>query len=304
LLVDFVFSNEQPYQAPNQWQVEVTKELATLPSNACVNAICLSNDKSTLFVAERYRIHIIDIKTGKITATAGTGNHGFADGTASKAQFGLIQAIVYDNEGHVFPTDTGNNRIRCWDLKSNAVTTLVGNNYGFKDDMGQNADFKFPCGVVLKNDELCVVDIGNCALRCVNIKTRAVTTLCGGKPGFMDGSLTEAQFRGPQDLAVDPVDNLLVADQLNHRVRHIDLKAGIVTTLIGNGANTGPAANVSLIYCDKEGNIVLFGNGNWHHYEAKTGNYNLRINFSSSSSLSRQLCSSVLRQWRRPRCVF
>lgn len=53
--------------------------------------------------------------------------------------------------------------------------------------------------------------------------------------GFRDGSVTEAQFNEPRGLAVDKEGNIYVADVMNHRIRKIDIKTNMVTTIAGNG---------------------------------------------------------------------
>ena len=55
-----------------------------------------------------------------------------------------------------------------------------------------------------------------------------------GARGFGDGGFREASFDGPQGLAA-AADTLYVADTGNHAIRKIDLAAGRVTTLAGNG---------------------------------------------------------------------
>ncbi len=59
-----------------------------------------------------------------------------------------------------------------------------------------------------------------------------------GKNGLKDGTLQSAEFRGPQGMALAG-DILYVADTENHAVRKVDLKAGQVTTLAGNGKRGG-----------------------------------------------------------------
>lgn len=53
--------------------------------------------------------------------------------------------------------------------------------------------------------------------------------------GFRDGSVTEAQFNEPRGIAVDKEGNVYVADVMNHRIRKIDIKTGMVTTIAGTG---------------------------------------------------------------------
>lgn len=53
--------------------------------------------------------------------------------------------------------------------------------------------------------------------------------------GFRDGSVTEAQFNEPRGIAIDKEGNIYVADVMNHRIRKIDIKTNMVTTIAGNG---------------------------------------------------------------------
>lgn len=51
--------------------------------------------------------------------------------------------------------------------------------------------------------------------------------------GFRDGSVTEAQFNEPRGIAIDKEGNVYVADVMNHRIRKIDTKTNMVTTIAG-----------------------------------------------------------------------
>lgn len=98
-----------------------------------------------------------------------------------------------------------------------------------------------------------------------------ITTLGGnGAAGFAGdgGSVRDAQVNGPHNLAIAPNDDIFIADTWNSRVRKIDGKTGIVTTIAGIGGkgfggDGGPAtqAQCGHIYCaslDPQGeNIYL-----------------------------------------------
>lgn len=51
--------------------------------------------------------------------------------------------------------------------------------------------------------------------------------------GFRDGSVTEAQFNQPHGIAIDKEGNIYVADTGNHRIRKIDIRTNMVTTIAG-----------------------------------------------------------------------
>jgi hypothetical protein len=72
----------------------------------------------------------------------------------------------------------------------------------------------------------------------------AVTAIVGsGTPGFMNGGAATAEFLDPPSVAVDPMDNILVGDAFNYKVREIST-AGIVSTFAGttSGEMNGSAA--------------------------------------------------------------
>ncbi|HCQ00179.1 MAG TPA: hypothetical protein DIT99_05550, partial [Candidatus Latescibacteria bacterium] len=49
------------------------------------------------------------------------------------------------------------------------------------------------------------------------------------------GSAKEAGFNHPEHLVFDSMGNLYVCDNSNDRIRKIDMKSEIITTVLGNG---------------------------------------------------------------------
>src|SRR5262249_47770343 len=72
--------------------------------------------------------------------------------------------------------------------------------------------------------------------------TGVVTTLAGtvGATGAADGSGSAARFNYPQDVVVDGVGDLYVADGVNHVIRKIT-SSGVVTTWAGAAGQPGTA---------------------------------------------------------------
>ncbi len=68
------------------------------------------------------------------------------------------------------------------------------------------------------------------------VRSRLVVSFGSGIPGCMDGLHSEARFYGPTGLCLSlDGESLLCSDQLNHRIRRIDLSDGSVMTYVGSG---------------------------------------------------------------------
>jgi len=131
-----------------------------------------------------------------------------------------------------------------------------------------------------------IADYSNNRVRKVDAKTGVITTVAGsGKQGFNGdgGPATDAAFKGVNDIAVDSAGDIFIADQFNNKIRKVDGKTGIVTTVAGShqGSNgdDGPATKAQLnmptsVGVDAAGNIYIsdFGNNKIRKVDAKTGN--------------------------------
>ena len=97
-----------------------------------------------------------------------------------------------------------------------------------------------------------------------------ITTAVGtGEKGFAgDGGPAQAALlNGPFDVAFDSAGNLFFSDTFNHRIRRVDVRTGVITTIAGNGeagyaGDSGPAVRASLnepygIAIDRSGNIFV-----------------------------------------------
>ncbi|MGE3819451.1 MAG: hypothetical protein AB7I30_08450 [Isosphaeraceae bacterium] len=102
---------------------------------------------------------------------------------------------------------------------------------------------------------LYVSDTFNHKVRRVDAKTGIVTTVAGnGQKGFSGdgGPATEARLDEPYGVVLDGSGNLFFADRLNRRVRRVDVKTGIVTTVAGDGSTKysgdgGPGRSAGLV---------------------------------------------------------
>ena len=71
-----------------------------------------------------------------------------------------------------------------------------------------------------------------------------ITTVAGnGTAGFSGdgGPATSASLSFPGAVAVDGLGNVYIADQVNERVRRVDVATGVITTVVGTGTGGSPA---------------------------------------------------------------
>lgn len=207
---------------------------------------------------------------GVVTTLAGSsGVAGAADGTGTAATFSYPSAIAVDSLGNVYVADTQNGLIRKITPRG-LVTTLAGGGRGTNvsgggvDGTGTAASFSGPVGVAVgPSGNVYVVDHDNQSIRKVSPEG-VVTTLAGSKGvyGCQNGTGTSASFDGPFGIAVDPSENVYVADYGSNMIRKITPR-GVVTTLAGAlGKKTNGGWNNSEVFlggsADGTGTQALF----------------------------------------------
>ena len=197
----------------------------------------LAFDKNgNLFVSDTGNSTIREITAaGAVSTFAGiAGQSGFADGATGGAQFTSPLGIAIAPNGTIFIADSGNHCIRA--ISGGSVSTFAGSPgiWGSADGVGTNAQFNGPVGLAFDSGtNLFVSDANNDTIRKIT-PTGMVTTFAGaaGVDGSADGTLTNARFRSPAELAFDKKGNLFVADSLNQVIRKISTD-GIVSTVSG-----------------------------------------------------------------------
>lgn len=212
----------------------------------------------------------------QVIAGGGAGGEGVM---ATQAK--LIQpfATGLDSAGNLYIAEMeGGERVLKVD-KRGRITRVAGTGIkGFSGDGGLATQAQINGShhlLVLPNSDLLLADTFNHRIRKIDAKTRRITTLAGtGEAGFSgDGGLaTAARFGGIYCLALDTKANRLYACDLdNHRIRAIDMKTGIVTTVAGNGrsdvpqdespALESPLVDPRAIALDSKGNLYILERG-------------------------------------------
>jgi len=156
--------------------------------------------------------------------------------------------IAVDGSGNVFVTDYMRRVIRKIEPSGNISWWAGSGSTLHADGVGLAAGFVSPCGLAFDQvGNLYVADAEGHRIRKI-APDLTVTTFAGtGVAGYADGEGDRAQFRLPQNIAVDRQGNLFVTDYGNNRIRKIT-PAGVVSTYAGNGSAylvDGPALEAS-----------------------------------------------------------
>ena len=230
------------------------------------------DNEGVIYIADTANFRIRKITTdGEVSTFAGSGEPGFADGTAENASFTAPRGVAVDNMGNVYVADV--TKIRKI-TPGGIVSTLAGTDeFGFADGSGTTAQFNQTYGITVDTGgTVFIADTSNHKIRKISPEG-VVSTLAGGDAGFADGNGTDAQFNFPFGLTVDASGTLYVADSGNNRIRQITPE-GNVTTLAGNGTSGFVNGNLDISEFNTPTDVTLDALGNL--YVSERDNHSIR----------------------------
>jgi YVTN family beta-propeller protein len=225
------------------------------------------------------RIRMVDHTTGFISTVAGTGTYGYSGdgGPATSAGLQRPEDVSIDGSGNLWIADTNSGRIR--EVVSGVINTVAGNggsggNYcpsGSATGPDPANALTIPSGISL--DALgnpIIADQGsNCVTSLVggNYATEAGSGTWTGPLG--DGGPAASAFLSqPVRAITDGSGDLYVADFQHLRVRRVDHKSQVITTVAGDGMHCSfsgesvPATDASIcsattVTADNVGNVFF-----------------------------------------------
>lgn len=248
---------------------------------------CSEDRKGNFYVADvmNHCIRRVDAITGVITTVAGNGQKGYTGdgGPATKATMNEPYGVLPDRDGNLFIVDRLNAVIRRVDAKTGRISTYAGTGvkgYGGDGGPATQAQFKEPNALDLDpKGDLYIADVSDNRIRKVDHRTGIITTVCGtGKREFTGdgGPAAQAGIQGARGVAFDRDGTMYICEREGNRVRKVDAKAGVITTIAGNGqkgyaGDGGPAAQATF-----NGPKWIHVGGDGHVYVVDTENHCVR----------------------------
>lgn len=218
-----------------------------------------------VYVADTAKSCVFRVGADGTTATvAGTGTAGFSGdgGPALDAQLRHPLVLAVDADGDVFVGDRGNSRVRKVDARTGAISSVAGNGPPLL------RSYQAQGLAVDKHDNVYLTDAFHCVFK-IDGKTGDISLFAGSVAGFSGdgGPARDAELNSPFRLSVDAADNVYISDHGNSRVRKVDGRTGIISTVAGNGRTSDffpdmPATRTPLGFLlgtcvDREGNLYI-----------------------------------------------
>jgi hypothetical protein len=267
----------------------------TLDGTGNVLVADFGNDRIRVIAATTGSFYGQAMTAGDIYTIAGDGSAAFSGDSHAATLAGLdAQGVAVDGSGNVIVSDTANQRIRVVAegtgtfygkaMTTGDIYTIAGNGTaGFKGSgvAASKSEFNDPQGVAVDSSgNIIIADTMNLQVREIAVATgtsysEPVTaldmyTVAGHKKGGNvgdAGSATSASLSGPAYVTFDSAGNMVIADSLNGNFYGIDMTAGDVYTVAGDGAQgangdgglaTGAALNrPQSVLVDPAGNLVI-----------------------------------------------
>jgi DNA-binding beta-propeller fold protein YncE len=201
--------------------------------------------RGDLFVSDSARIFKIDMDSRAIHLVAGNGSQDITpdDGPALEAGF-AFPYVAFDRSSNLIISDREHCRIRRIDhitgrISTIAITYRAGDNCSEVADNGGFGPGPYPAEVAVDAaNNIYFVESARDRVFRIDAQASVVSVFAGtGERGFKGdgGPARRAELANPSGLAIDANGNVYIAEYVNNRIRRVDSKTGIITTIAGNG---------------------------------------------------------------------
>ncbi|HSE58766.1 MAG TPA: SMP-30/gluconolactonase/LRE family protein [Nitrospiraceae bacterium] len=202
----------------------------------------------------------MSLDSGIITTIAGIGAPGCSGdgGPALLARLNEPKQVAVDDRGNLYIADAENHLIRKVDAATGVIMTVAGSVESGLSRSSAESGHTSEATDGIAEDPLAdpapqtegrfaqLADLGG------TVRFAVGKVQDGGAQFAGDGGpAIKARLNFPSAVAVDADGTLFIADTMNHRVRRVDPKTGIITTIAGTGQRRfsgegGPAAKAAL----------------------------------------------------------
>ncbi|CAI4030869.1 SGL domain-containing protein [Nitrospira tepida] len=202
----------------------------------------------------------VSLDSGIITTIAGVGESGCSGdgGPALLARLNEPKQVAVDVHGNLYIADAENHLIRKVEAATGVITTVAGRGESGASIPSAGSDHVSEVTDGADEDPLSdpvpqtegrfaqLADLGG-TVRFVVGKAQDGSAHYAGD----EGPAVKARLNFPSAVAVDADGTLFIADTMNHRVRRVDARTGIITTIAGTGQRRfsgegGPAVKAAL----------------------------------------------------------
>ncbi|HNJ39250.1 MAG TPA: hypothetical protein PKZ53_02085, partial [Acidobacteriota bacterium] len=210
----------------------------------------------------------VDAHTGRVALFAGNGKiESKGDGgPATKASFDTVSQLGVDEKDNLYIVDSASLRVRKVTAQTGLITTIAGNGKsGASGDGGPATAASLEPWAVLPdliNNQLLIADPNNSQIRRVDLRTGLISTLVSARQ--VGSELIKGKRFSPGSLAIDREGNLFISDPPNNRIRRLDARTGMISTVVGGNefgyrGDNGPASEALI---NQPGPLVIDGAGN------------------------------------------
>ena len=185
----------------------------------------------------------------QIETVAGNGQAGPVPPSGAAAQQAPIDqpfGVEVGPRGDLYITSVGAQRVLRLDRTSGQIASVAGNGTkGYSGDGGPAGQAQLDEPYEVRFDargNMFFVEMQNHLIRHVDASSHAISTIAGARNRATPATAArrEARFRQPHSIALDDRGMLYVCDIGNHRIRRLDLAAGTITSIAGNGQHALP----------------------------------------------------------------